>query len=222
MGTVSSLITDIGGPVVAILILFSIAATSLILLKLAQYWSLRPSANVRPAGLIQLFAKGEHAQLKLLVQGQRNGRIQLIGQTQQLLEEKQLQADELRTELFRRARLAIAPLESYLRPLEVISTLAPLLGLFGTVLGMIEAFKAMEAAGSQVDPAVLSGGIWQALLTTAVGLAVAIPVSMVHSALERKAETSAAAIQDDIEQMLAIDTQKRHASARNQGVRSAS
>jgi biopolymer transport protein ExbB len=56
-----------------------------------------------------------------------------------------------------------------------------LLGLFGTVLGMVEAFRQLELAGSQVDPAVLSGGIWQALLTTAVGLAVAIPAVLAHN-----------------------------------------
>ncbi|HAD30684.1 MAG TPA: MotA/TolQ/ExbB proton channel family protein, partial [Methylophaga sp.] len=52
----------------------------------------------------------------------------------------------------------INQLRSYLRPLEVIASLSPLLGLFGTVLGMILAFQQMELAGSQIDPSVLSGG----------------------------------------------------------------
>ena len=47
--------------------------------------------------------------------------------------------------------------------------------MLGTVLGMIRAFAQLERAGRVVDPAILSGGIWEALLTTAVGLAVAIP-----------------------------------------------
>ena len=113
----------------------------------------------------------------------------------------QLSLDELKTEAIRKARKSIAPLGKQLRTLEVIATIAPLLGLFGTVLGMIEAFKAMEAAGSQVDPAVLSGGIWQALLTTAAGLAVAIPVSMVHSWFERKLEVRASILEDDIDRI---------------------
>jgi biopolymer transport protein ExbB len=75
-----------------------------------------------------------------------------------------------------------------LRPLEVIANLSPLLGLMGTVLGMISAFQNMEGAGNQVDPSVLSGGIWQALLTTAVGLAVAIPVVAAYNWLDRKVE----------------------------------
>ncbi len=58
----------------------------------------------------------------------------------------------------------------------MIATIAPLLGLLGTVFGMIEAFQQMESAGKNVDPSILSGGIWEALLTTAAGLSVAIPV----------------------------------------------
>jgi biopolymer transport protein ExbB len=89
-------------------------------------------------------------------------------------------------------------LRAFLRPLEVIATLSPLLGLLGTVLGMIVAFQQMEAAGRQVDPTVLSGGIWQALLTTAVGLAVAIPVVAVHSWLERKTDRVAHHMNDAV------------------------
>ncbi|MEB3734988.1 MotA/TolQ/ExbB proton channel family protein [Halopseudomonas pachastrellae] len=66
---------------------------------------------------------------------------------------------------------------------------------------MIVAFQNMEAAGSRVDPSVLSGGIWQALLTTAVGLAVAIPTVAVHSWLERRVERVAAAINDAVTQV---------------------
>ena len=57
----------------------------------------------------------------------------------------------------------------------MISNIAPLLGLLGTVIGMITAFSKLEESGSRVDPAILAGGIWEALLTTAFGLIVAIP-----------------------------------------------
>ena len=107
----------------------------------------------------------------------------------------------LREELERVASFRLNQLKLLLRPLEVIANLAPLLGLLGTVLGMIVAFQNMEAAGSRVDPSVLSGGIWQALLTTAVGLAVAIPTVAVHSWLERRVERVAAAINDAVTQV---------------------
>ena len=94
----------------------------------------------------------------------------------------------MREEALRFGGDALESLRAGFRPLEVIASLAPLLGLFGTVLGMIEAFHQLELAGSEVDPAILSGGIWEALLTTAVGLAVAIPVVAALSWMERRVE----------------------------------
>jgi biopolymer transport protein ExbB len=73
------------------------------------------------------------------------------------------------------------------RALDAVAQLGPLLGLFGTVLGMIEAFRAMQGAGAAVDPGVLAGGIWTALLTTAVGLAVAMTTSALLTWLEARA-----------------------------------
>jgi biopolymer transport protein ExbB len=61
-----------------------------------------------------------------------------------------------------------------------IAHLAPLLGLFGTVLGMIEVFRRLESIGGRADVSLLSGGIWVALLTTAFGLLVAIPTLIAH------------------------------------------
>ncbi|MBR9862213.1 MAG: MotA/TolQ/ExbB proton channel family protein [Rhodobacteraceae bacterium] len=75
----------------------------------------------------------------------------------------------------------LAALRSGLRPLELIVTIAPLIGLFGTVLGMIEAFQGLETSGSQADPSVLAGSIWEALPTTAAGLAVAFPAAVALS-----------------------------------------
>ena len=59
------------------------------------------------------------------------------------------------------------------------------MGLFGTVLGMIDAFRALQAAGDAVDPSVLAGGIWVALLTTAAGLGVAMPTSLALTFLRK-------------------------------------
>ena len=90
---------------------------------------------------------------------------------------QQLGADEalVREEAARVASREFGELRGQLRVLELVGHLSPLLGLLGTVLGMIEAFQALEASGTRADPALLSGGIWEALLTTAVGLIVAVP-----------------------------------------------
>ncbi len=83
-----------------------------------------------------------------------------------------------------------------LRTLEVISALSPLIGLLGTVFGMIGAFQALESAGSQVDPSILSGGIWEALLTTAAGLTVAIPALAAFHWADRTIELCREKLQD--------------------------
>ena len=65
--------------------------------------------------------------------------------------------------------------QRFLPSLEIIAQVSPLVGLLGTVIGMIDSFNELELGGSLVDPSVLAGGIWTALLTTAMGLIVAIP-----------------------------------------------
>ena len=70
--------------------------------------------------------------------------------------------------------------------LEIISQVSPLIGLLGTVVGMIDSFNELELGGSLVDPSILAGGIWTALLTTAMGLLVAIPALVSHYFFEKK------------------------------------
>jgi len=71
--------------------------------------------------------------------------------------------------------------------LGLIATVAPLLGLTGTVTGMIKAFMVIEKSPS-VNPSLLAGGIWEALVTTAAGLLVAIPIHIGHHYLEKQAD----------------------------------
>ena len=75
-----------------------------------------------------------------------------------------------------------------IRGLEVIATISPLMGLLGTVIGMVQAFNKVAQYKGQVDPSILAGGIWEALLTTAAGLSVAIPVVVMLHFFDRKIE----------------------------------
>lgn len=79
------------------------------------------------------------------------------------------------------------PLERYLGLLGTIATIAPLLGLLGTVLGMIKAFTVISIQGVGT-PATLGGGISEALITTAAGLSVAIPIILLHRYLASRAD----------------------------------
>ncbi|MCB1761239.1 MAG: MotA/TolQ/ExbB proton channel family protein [Gammaproteobacteria bacterium] len=76
-------------------------------------------------------------------------------------------------------RQVVHELERYLNTLGTVASITPLLGLLGTVIGMIKVFSAITVAGVG-NPTVLAGGISEALITTAAGLSVAIPSLMFH------------------------------------------
>ena len=102
----------------------------------------------------------------------------------------------LRTEIVRReGSLQLERVEKRLRVLAAISHLAPLLGLLGTVLGMVLAFAKIEGLQGAMKPADLAGGIWQALLTTVFGLAVAIPCMAAYHGFEGLADKIARRMQ---------------------------
>ncbi|MDC0357289.1 MotA/TolQ/ExbB proton channel family protein [Oligoflexia bacterium] len=104
-------------------------------------------------------------------------------------------------EIARVEALEIRRLETDLRKLLVVSYLSPLVGLLGTVLGIIQAFASLEGAGSRVSPALLAGGIWEALLTTAFGLSVAIISLGLFYLFEGQIEYIKAEVQDALAQI---------------------
>ncbi|MEL7255505.1 MAG: MotA/TolQ/ExbB proton channel family protein [Pseudomonadota bacterium] len=177
--TLLASIAQLGGPVVMILIGIAIVTTAVVLYKM---WQFSAAGVGRHKALSQAVAAWDN--------GDRAGaRLALSGSTSYLapVVEMALHARaEDRSRLEAEAETRFAQLERGMRLLDSVAQIAPLLGLFGTVLGMIEAFQSMQQAGAQVDPSLLAGGIWVALLTTAVGLAVAMPTSVVHSWFESR------------------------------------
>ena len=176
-----------GGPVVMILIAMSVLATAVILLKLWQFSRTNVSRSRNARKALHLYKDGKTQEALAAAKRARNPVGEVLARAIRGLERGVPEA-KIREELLRHGGEVLENLRGGFRILEVIASLAPLLGLFGTVLGMIEAFRQLEAAGNQVNPAILSGGIWQALLTTAVGLAVAIPVVAVLNWLERRVD----------------------------------
>jgi biopolymer transport protein ExbB len=90
----------------------------------------------------------------------------------------------------------VRDLSRYLQSLATIANIAPLLGLLGTVIGMIKAFMVIQQMGGKVNAAVLAGGIWEAMLTTALGLSVALPTMVAHSYLAAQVDQYEARLQD--------------------------
>jgi biopolymer transport protein ExbB/TolQ len=88
--------------------------------------------------------------------------------------------------LARTAAQTAAELSRGVASLATIATTAPFIGLFGTVIGIVHAFRDIAAAGGQTDFGMVSGGIAEALLTTALGLVVAVPAAWMFNVLSQK------------------------------------
>lgn len=176
-----------GGPVTVILLILSIAVTTVILLKLLQFARLGVGRTRASEAAISDWIAGEPLRALKSLEGRRGPVAQVVAHAIRGLMAG-MEEPRVREDVERVALAAISELRAYLRVIEATVQLAPLLGLFGTVLGMISSFRALQAAGAEADPAVLAGGIWVALLTTAVGLAIAIPAAFVHYWFEGRIE----------------------------------
>jgi len=192
----------LGGPVAVILGLMSVFSLAVILAKL---WQWRGVGDARAAlAALALYRAGRGPQALAAARAAAHPAAQALAVA---LEGRRRGLPDVlaRAEAERVGAEAAAALRDWLRPLEAIATLAPLLGLFGTVLGMISAFARLEAAGDRVDPAILSGGIWEALLTTAIGLAVAMPTVAALNWFERRAERAEFALDHVLAGVYAAD-----------------
>ncbi|GAB4353993.1 MAG: MotA/TolQ/ExbB proton channel family protein [Oricola sp.] len=170
---------SLGGPVVTVLIGVSVISAALVIFKLWQFLAERVGrhANMERA-LAHWNAGGRQAAIADLA-ASRSSAGRIVWQAMATLAgaapgETGAVAERLQAE----ASAYLTRLQSGFRALDAIAQISPLIGLFGTVLGMIEAFRKLQDAGNSVDPSLLAGGIWVALLTTAVGLAVAMPTSL--------------------------------------------
>ncbi|MBV1927871.1 MAG: MotA/TolQ/ExbB proton channel family protein [Rhodobacteraceae bacterium] len=172
-------ILDLGGPVVAVLIVMSVLTLGVTIYKLWQFAASGVGRHRVLSEALAAWDAGDRQMAYARIAESRSYLAPLLGSA--MIAQGQPGLDG---RLDAEAGLALAKLERGFRFLDTVAQIAPLLGLFGTVLGMIEAFQSLQEAGSSVDPSLLAGGIWVALLTTAVGLAVAMPTSMILAWLE--------------------------------------
>lgn len=117
---------------------------------------------------------------------------------QRTLEEKEKIISMAGTKLVRQ-------LDRNLRGLAVIGNITPLLGLLGTVTGMIKAFIKIQELGGRVDASVLAGGIWEALITTAAGLSIAIPTIVFYHYFEGRVDNITSQMRETALEFLEIE-----------------
>ncbi|MFT4580478.1 MAG: biopolymer transport protein ExbB [Gammaproteobacteria bacterium] len=194
---------ELGGPVVAVLMVISIIGFAIALFKFFQMSGLSPSRFKALDKALDSWSVNKEDSLKALEKSPLAlGGIIKFG----LENQDEPDTEELREELGRKATNFLQPYAAYMRPLELIYFLAPILGLLGTVLGMIEAFRGLEAsAGMDKDSTALAGGIWEALLTTAVGLSIAIPFTVVHAWFETRLDIATGRVSDLLTRVMTIN-----------------
>lgn len=192
-----------GGPIIAVLAVLSLLSLALIVVKILQLWPVRSGIATRGKALEQ-WANGDREGAQASVSSGKSPADRVMSRAMQALIEG-YSGQSLLADLTRRGNEEFARMNSMIRLLELIAMISPLLGLLGTVLGMITSFQQLALAEGAANASVLAGGIWQALLTTAAGLLVAIPAAVGASLLAARAETGAQMIESAVGQLMLIE-----------------
>ncbi len=169
-----------GGVLIVILGLASVVSMTVFFERL---WSLTERRICPPgfaAKVLALFQSGDFEAALLLCEENRTPLARILAVA--ALKAKTGEIDDLEVVLEEKGRQEVADLSRDLEAISAVATVSPLLGLLGTVFGMIKVFQRIEVMGVG-DPTVLAGGIWEALITTAAGLVVAIPSFLAHKYL---------------------------------------
>jgi biopolymer transport protein ExbB len=169
---------SVGGP--ALWVIFGISIV-LVAVGLWKFWHLIELGAWKKKQADEILRLWLEEKVEPIDTSWQNIRAKVLGQTILAISEKNYSDEMVREECMRLANKELYEARRGLRIIDLIITIAPLVGLLGTVLGMIEAFQALQDSGAQADPSALAGGIWEALLTTAAGMGIAIPASILLS-----------------------------------------
>lgn len=180
------------------ILMWPILLCSLIVIgvSLERYWTLNPAKIAPKTLLAQVWSwiknnQVDATKLRELKQSSPLGQILAAG-----LSNSKHGRDVMKDSILEAAGQVIHDLERYVNILGTIANLAPLLGLLGTVFGMIEVFNAIMLQGSG-NTAILAGGISVALYTTAAGLMVAIPAMISHRFFQRRIDSIVVGMEEE-------------------------
>lgn len=192
-----------GGPVVALLIVLSLGSLALIVVKIVQMRGVL-SGQDRRTEAVALWAGGDRTAAAARLDPARSPADRILRHAMAGLIAGQRRA-ALDSDLEWRGNAELAALHRHIRLLELIAMISPLLGLLGTVLGMIQSFQELALAQGAANASLLAAGIWQALLTTAAGLIVAIPAAVAASLLSARADSAGQMIEAAVGRLYAAE-----------------
>jgi biopolymer transport protein ExbB len=184
--------------------IYVIGALSVLMVAVAleRFFRFR-AQRIAPAGLVTLvvplWCAGQFDQINTLLQNDKSVLAKII---QFMVQHRRLDANALSARAGDIASLALRQQQQKAYPLAVVATIAPIIGLLGTVIGMIEAFHVIATAGGLGDPALLAGGISKALVNTAAGLSVALPALGLHHYFKHRLVDVGIALEAQVNQLL--------------------
>ena len=185
-----------GGWTMWLIAALSVAMLAVVLWKIWSLWRLGMWGGSHSRRALDLWSQGRRSEALAEVRGRPSARARVVQAAIGTTLDPSIDDKTAREETGRVARQTLYRAREGLRALDLIATIAPLLGLLGTVLGMIAAFQVLQESGNRADPSALAGGIWTALLTTAAGMAVAIPAGIALSWFESLADRLQADLED--------------------------
>ncbi len=197
-----------GGPLMYPIFLCSILAFAIFFERVWTYWGIQRGATSLTLEIETLVRKNHVVEALAICRSRRTMMSSIFVVA---LNAAGLPRDQVKTLVEEVGSRHSASLDRYLGLLGTIATISPLLGLLGTVLGMIRAFTqlSIEGVGS---PATLGGGISEALITTATGLAVAIPTILLHKYLTSRSDSLTNKVEIYAMQMVDLVSAEQHIS----------
>jgi len=182
-----------GGVLVIPIMLCSVLALAIFAERIIRFARLKARGTGLTEKVVALLKKGNDQSAYETAVKSRSPMGQVLAQAMMARDQDR---EVLETVLSQATNTEVRKLSSYTQALATIGNITPLLGLLGTVIGMIKAFMVIQQMGGKVNAAVLAGGIWEAMLTTALGLAVALPTMVAHSYLMARIEKYEARLQE--------------------------
>ena len=185
-----------GGAVMYVLFALSVYVLTIIIYKIIQFLSIRESSNLDVEEVLEKIDEKKFNEALSIATSAKGSVGRVLEAAFKSIYVDGLSPESAKEEISRTGLKQIKIYEAKLPSLEMCANIAPLLGLLGTVTGIIKTFYSIETAGSKVDPALLAGGIWEALITTATGLVIAIPALAAYYIFDSKVDKVKTAMKD--------------------------
>jgi biopolymer transport protein ExbB len=189
-----------GGPLMYPLLFGSVLMVAIIIER--GYHFIRAKVNRRFVGSVTTAIEEGDLDKAERIAVEGSGPVAAVVET--ALKHRSYTQDVVENKIYLRGDLELKRLSKNLHLLELTGKIAPMIGLLGTVIGMVEAFREVSAVKNLVDPSLLAGGIWEALITTVAGLFVGIPALVFYHLYTNQVKATASSMKHIGEEIMSM------------------